>query len=79
MSMTVAPTAAVLGAESAGLDLSRPVDDPTFAAIERAYNEYGVIFLPRAVDHARPAGGPLSPEAKHQVLAGGALGFYGLG
>jgi hypothetical protein len=21
----------------------------------------------------------LSPEAKHQVLAGGALGFYGLG
>jgi hypothetical protein len=22
--------------------------------------------------------GPLSPEAKHQVLAGGALGFYGL-
>jgi hypothetical protein len=21
---------------------------------------------------------PLSPEAKHQVLAGGALGFYGL-
>jgi hypothetical protein len=23
--------------------------------------------------------GPLSPEAKHQVLAGGALAFYGLG
>jgi hypothetical protein len=23
--------------------------------------------------------GPLSPAAKHQVLAGGALGFYGLG
>jgi hypothetical protein len=23
--------------------------------------------------------GRLSPEAKHQVLAGGALGFYGLG
>jgi hypothetical protein len=22
--------------------------------------------------------GPLSPEAKHQVLAGGALGCYGL-
>ena len=22
--------------------------------------------------------GPLSPAAKHQVLAGGALGFYGL-
>src|SRR5207245_583243 len=24
---------------------SRPLDDPTFAAIERAYNEYGVIFF----------------------------------
>jgi hypothetical protein len=23
--------------------------------------------------------GRLSPDAKHQVLAGGALGFYGLG
>jgi hypothetical protein len=22
--------------------------------------------------------GPLSPEAKHQVLAGGAMGFYAL-
>ena len=27
------------------MDLSRPLDDPTFAAIERAYNEYGVIFF----------------------------------
>jgi alpha-ketoglutarate-dependent taurine dioxygenase len=45
MSMKVVPTAAVLGAEIAGVDLSRPLDDPTFAAIERAYNEYGVIFF----------------------------------
>ena len=22
--------------------------------------------------------GPLSPEARHQVMAGGALGFYGM-
>jgi taurine dioxygenase len=41
MSMKIVPTAAVLGAEIAGVDLSRPLDDPTFAAIERAYNEYG--------------------------------------
>src|SRR2546427_12096268 len=45
MSMKVVPTAAVLGAEIAGVDLSRTLDDTTFAAIERAYNEYGVIFF----------------------------------
>jgi taurine dioxygenase len=44
MSMKIIPTAAVLGAEIAGVDLSRPLDDAMFAAIERAYNEYGVIF-----------------------------------
>ena len=45
MSMNIIPTAAVLGAEIAGVDLSRPLDDAMFAAIERAYNEYGVIFF----------------------------------
>jgi taurine dioxygenase len=43
--MKVIPTAAVLGAEIAGVDLSQPLDDATFAAIERAYDEYGVIFF----------------------------------
>ena len=43
--MKVIPTAAVLGAEIAGVDLSRHLDDATFAAIERAYDEYGVIFF----------------------------------
>ena len=45
MSMKVIPTAAALGAEIAGVDLSRHLDDITFAAIERAYDEYGVIFF----------------------------------
>ena len=45
MSMTVTPTAAALGAEIGGVDLSRPLDDATFAAIERAYDEHGVIFF----------------------------------
>ena len=31
-----------------------------------------------AIQKLRERLGPLSPEAKHQVLAGGALGFYGL-
>src|SRR6266850_243464 len=43
--MKIIPTAAVLGAEIDGVDLSRQLDDATFAAIERAYNEYGVIFF----------------------------------
>lgn len=43
--MKVIPTAAVHGAEIAGVDLARPLDDATFAAIERAYDEYGVIFF----------------------------------
>ena len=47
MSMKIIPTAAVLGAEIAGVDLSRPLDDAMFAAIEHAYNEYGVIFFRR--------------------------------
>ena len=37
--MKVILTAAVLGAEIAGVDLSRPLGEATFAAIERAYNE----------------------------------------
>src|SRR6266508_129252 len=36
-------------------------------------------FFPGAPQMLRERLGPLSPEAKHQVLAGGALGFYGLG
>jgi alpha-ketoglutarate-dependent taurine dioxygenase len=34
-----------LGAEIRGVDLAEPIDDATFAAIERAYDEYGVIFF----------------------------------
>ena len=35
-------------------------------------------FFPGAPQMVRERLGPLSPEAKHQVLAGGALGFYGV-
>jgi len=35
-------------------------------------------FFPGAPQMMRDRLGPLSAEAKHQVLAGGALGFYGL-
>src|SRR5437763_13683693 len=45
MSIETIPTGAALGAEICGVDLAAPLDDGTFAAIERAYNEYGVIFF----------------------------------
>ena len=45
MLIEIVPTGAALGAEIRGLDLACPLDDTTFAAIERAYNEHGVIFF----------------------------------
>jgi len=37
MSIEIVPTGAALGAEICGVNLARPIDDETFAAIERAY------------------------------------------
>lgn len=45
MSIEIIPTGAALGAEIRGVDLAQPLDDATFAAIERAYNDHGVIFF----------------------------------
>jgi taurine dioxygenase len=45
MSIEVIPTGAALGAEIRGVDLSRPLGDNAFALIERAYDEYGVVFF----------------------------------
>jgi alpha-ketoglutarate-dependent taurine dioxygenase len=45
MSIEIIPTGAALGAEIRGVDLAKPIDDATFAVIERTYNEYGVIFF----------------------------------
>jgi taurine dioxygenase len=45
MSIEIIPTGAALGAEIRGVDLARPIDDETFAAIERAYNDHAVIFF----------------------------------
>lgn len=45
MNLEIIPTAAALGAEIRGIDLSQPLGDNIFAEIERAYDEYGVIFF----------------------------------
>jgi taurine dioxygenase len=41
----VQPMAGALGADIGGVDLSRPLDDAAFAAIERALHEHLVIFF----------------------------------
>jgi taurine dioxygenase len=45
MRLNVIATGAAVGAEIRGADLSQPLDDRTFAEIERAYDEYGVVFF----------------------------------
>ncbi|HXP02674.1 MAG TPA: TauD/TfdA family dioxygenase [Stellaceae bacterium] len=45
MSIEIIPTGAALGAEIRGVDLSQPLGDNAFAAIERTYDAHGVIFF----------------------------------
>ena len=45
MPIEIVPTGAALGAEIRGVDLREPLDEGEFAAIERAYDEHGVIFF----------------------------------
>ena len=45
MSFESIPSGAALGAEIRGVDLAQPLDDATFAAIERAYAAHGVVFF----------------------------------
>ena len=45
MSIEIIPTGAALGGEIRGVDLSKPLDDVTFAAIEQAYATHGVVFF----------------------------------
>jgi taurine dioxygenase len=44
-SLSVKPVTGALGAEIAGVDLSRPLDDATYALIRQTYNERGVVFF----------------------------------
>jgi len=45
MTAQVIPTGAALGAEIRGVNLAESIDAATFAAIERAFDEHGVIFF----------------------------------
>jgi len=43
--ITVRKLAPAVGAVVSGVDLSQPLDDATFAAIERAWHEHGVLLF----------------------------------
>jgi len=44
-SITVRPLTTAIGAEILGVDISRPLDEETYALIRRAFNERGVVFF----------------------------------
>jgi len=43
--MQIIPTGTAVGAEIRGVDLSKPLDAATFAAIDAAFNAHGVVFF----------------------------------
>jgi len=43
--LDIRPTGAAPGAKIRGFDLSAPIDDTTFRAVEDALHEHGVIFF----------------------------------
>jgi taurine dioxygenase len=43
--LTINPVTSAIGAEIHGVDLSRPLDDATYALIRQTYNERGVVFF----------------------------------
>lgn len=45
MALEIRDSGAPLGHEIRGVDLSRPLDDSTFAGIEKAFNDYGVVVI----------------------------------
>ena len=54
MTLEIGSFDAALGAEVRGVDLALELDDETFAAIERAWNEHSVLlFRDQAIDPAR--------------------------
>ena len=54
MTLEIRPFDAALGAEVRGVDLALELDDATFAAIERSWNEHSVLlFRDQAIDPAR--------------------------
>lgn len=67
----VRPMAATIGAEIEGVDLRRPLDDATFAEVERAFLEYKVVFFrdqPISVEHQLAFASRFGPLEEHPFL-----------
>ena len=73
MSIEIVPTVAAFGAEIRGVNLAQPIDDETFAAIERAYQKASALmeiaprFAPRA--DWQSAGRCRAPRIEPQTIA----------
>ena len=52
--LTMHPSSVPLGAEIVGVDLAADMDEPTFRAIEDAYNTYTVVGFDHGAGHPRP-------------------------
>jgi taurine dioxygenase len=72
MSLEVVPMAGRIGAEVHGLDLAKPLDAETVAAVEAALHEHLVLFFPkqRMDEHAHLAFARHfgTPEGKHPFI-----------
>ena len=76
MPITITPLTPVLGAEIGGVDLTRPLDGSTFAAIRAAFEEHSVlVFRDQPLDDAQQVAfserfGPLETTVKANPAAG---------
>lgn len=76
MPVTITPLTPVLGAEIGGVDLTRPLDDATFATIRAAFEEHSVlVFRDQPLDDAQQVAfserfGPLETTVRANPAAG---------
>ena len=76
MPVTITPLTPVLGAEIGGVDLTRPLDDVTFATIRAAFEEHSVlVFRDQPLDDAQQVAfserfGPLETTVRANPAAG---------
>ena len=66
--LEIKPTGKVLGATVHGLDLSRPLDERSFAAVLSALGEHGVLCFPRQTLDAAALSTSAAPRTTERRL-----------
>ena len=69
--LRVRPVSPTIGAEISGVDLAGPIDDETFAELERAFVEYKVVFFrdqPISIDDQLAFARRFGPLEEHPFL-----------